>query len=78
LTQANLIGKSKALSGMVSKREIMGERSTPTITRQFCNQPVKIQVLDDLESELKSQLKSLDRRNVDLARTLGIKRHRLT
>ena len=38
---------------------------------------LKIQVLDELESELKSDLKSLDRRNTELARTLAVKKHTL-
>jgi hypothetical protein len=43
----------------------------------LASRTLKIQVLDELESELRSQLKSLDRRNAELAKILAIRRHNL-
>jgi len=39
---------------------------------------IKVSVIDELETQLRSELKTLDKRNVELARTLNIKRYQLS
>jgi hypothetical protein len=78
LTEANLIGKIKInyrqwLTSGAQGRKIDVDFFSALLT----SRTLKIQVLDELESGLRAELKSLDRRNVELAKTLDIKRHTL-
>ena len=78
LDETNLIGKIKI---NYRKCIVTGNHGRKADADHFSavlqSRPVKIEVLDDLESELRSQLKLLDRRNVELAKILAIKRHTL-
>jgi hypothetical protein len=78
LTEANLIGKIKSTYREWLVTGNHGRKIDADYwSALLASRTLKIQVLDELESELKSELKSLDKRNVELARTLAVKKHTL-